>query len=72
MPEVEGRTAFLAARDLGGSPEQVTTHWKTQSSIFARHQRDGVQEKKKKSQNSKVLKMSHFPVTDLKHAGEGE
>lgn len=28
MPEVEGRRAFLAAKDLGGSPEQVTTHWK--------------------------------------------
>lgn len=43
MPEVEGRTAFLAAKDLGGSPEQVTTHWKSHSSILARHQRDGVE-----------------------------
>lgn len=43
MPEVEGRRAFLAAKDLEGSPEQVTTHWKPPSSIFARHQRDGVE-----------------------------
>lgn len=43
MPEVEERAAFLAAKDLGASPEQVTTHWKPHSSIPAGHQRDGME-----------------------------